>query len=1297
MKKILLVLLVLYLTPIFSQEKKFNLAWDNTQTYATDSYSLNIPTFSPSKNFSFDLSEGLQFVEQWIVNGFVAENSIEVTNVNYLPIAREDLKDVNLSTIPTTLQFSLKNGAARTTNYAVFTLSPIVKEGNNYKKVTSFTIKYNNSATNNSSRLNNSQVITNSVLNSGEWYKFEIPKTGVFKLSKSFLNQMGINVSSFDPRNLKIYGNGGMMMPFANSANFPFDPTENAIKVVGEEDGVFNDNDYVLFYAVGPSANVSDSNINTNINPYTNKAVYYLNISSGQGKRIQNFSQATGTPDLVVNTFQDYKFHEIDETNIIFVGRRWFGERFGVENSQSFNFDFPNLVTSVPVSLKVVTVSTSSSASGFALSVNSNAVGNISMNATSPIDGVYVTGGSYQGTTSVASNSVNVTLDFNNQGNPSATSYLDYVAVEATRALTFSGKQFVFKNNQTASTAGVANYVVSNAAQVQEVWDVTNLYDVSSISNSAAAGTISFNAPMGSLKKFVTVSSQDYFEPNLASNSRVNNQNLKGTIFLNNQGSFQDVDYLMLTTSSHLSQAQRLAQINRDKNNLNVKVVTLDQIYNEFSNGNPDIAGIRNFVKYVYDNASTPNNRVKYLCIFGDSSFDYKGRISDNTYNFPTWNAYSSFNLSNSFISDDFYAYLDANEGNIDAYNNSHKLDVAVGRIVADTPQRAKEMVDKIEVYYSKGALGSWRNNFVVISDDVDEAWEATLQETTDEIADEVAQFKPFINVTKIHTDSYQQEASAGGDRYPEVTEAITNAIEKGAIMVNYFGHGGEDGLAFERIFQKDDAEALNNDCKLNLFVTVTCEFTRFDNPLRVTAGELIYWNKSAGAIALVTTTRQIFVTVGKDFNKILKEYLFSYSTLDTYSDYEYPSVAEALRLAKNDPNFSNSQKNLAFCIGDPALKLAFPDPNIRLTKINDVPITQDTDVLQALSYAKLAGEVTDVNGNVLTNYNGILTTTIFDKEIERETLANDNTYNSTSLIKLNYKTLGSIVFRGQATITNGQFEFDFIVPKDIGIPVGTGKVSFYATQDNTLNDKSGASIETVKIGGINPDAAEDNIGPVITLFMNDEAFVSGGITNESPTLIAKFQDENGINTASGIGHDIVALLDGDEVNPYVLNDYYLTDVDDYTRGSLGFPFRDLEPGLHTLSLKAWDVYNNSATAEIQFVVYNENESLVINNVLNYPNPFVNYTEFWFSHNSSEVLDISVQIFTISGKLVKTLNGQTSLVGGKTVKSTSRDIIWDGRDDFGDKIGKGTYVYKLKVHSKSTNKSVEKIEKLVIL
>ena len=195
---------------------------------------------------------------------------------------------------------------------------------------------------------------------------------------------------------------------------------------------------------------------------------------------------------------------------------------------------------------------------------------------------------------------------------------------------------------------------------------------------------------------------------------------------------------------------------------------------------------------------------------------------------------------------------------------------------------------------------------------------------------------------------------------------------------------------------------------------------------------------------------------------------------------------------------------------------------------------------------------------------------------------------------------------------------------------------------------------------------------------------------------MARLQDANGINTASGIGHDISAILDGDETNPFILNDYYQANVDDFTNGVVSFPFRDLEPGLHTITLTAWDVYNNSSESEIQFLVFDNNEELVINNVLNYPNPFVDYTEFWFNHNSSDVLDISVQIFTVSGKLVKTINGQTNQ-SGKSTSTLSRDIVWDGRDDFGDKIGKGVYVYKLKVKSQRLNKQIENIQKLVIL
>lgn len=577
-----------------------------------------------------------------------------------------------------------------------------------------------------------------------------------------------------------------------------------------------------------------------------------------------------------------------------------------------------------------------------------------------------------------------------------------------------------------------------------------------------------------------------------------------------------------------------------------------------------------------------------------------------------------------------------------------------------------------------------------MISDDVDEFGDRLIQETTDIIAEDVKEEKPFLNVFKIHSDSYVQETTSGGDRYTLVNKAIFDALEVGAVVVNYFGHGGEDGLAVERIFDKINAQELNNPNKLNCFVTVTCEYTKFDNPYRESAGEFLFWNKRGGAISLITTTRQIFINVGIQFNKSLSQYLFSYGSNESIS------IAEALRRTKNDPLVTNiSQRRLVFYIGDPALKLPTAKPDIRVTKINDEDITTTNQILKALSPAKITGNITDAQGAIRTNYNGILTATIFDKNLQRTTIGNDGVTDGTDLILLDYNAMGEVIFRGQASVTNGAFEFEFIVPRDITVAEGNGKISLYSKTETPLSNQRGFSYD-IMIGGVNPDAADDNIGPTINLFMNDEIFVSGGITNENPTLIANLYDDNGINTASGIGHDIVATLDGDETTVYKLNDYYTAAVDDYKRGSLSYPFRDLDPGLHTLKLKAWDVYNNASTQEIQFIVFDKDESLELTNVLNYPNPFINYTEFWFNHNSSDILDVSIQIFTISGKLIKTLNGQTNIVSG-TASSTSRDLTWNGNDDFGSKIGKGVYVYKLKVHSKETGMKAEKIEKLVIL
>ena len=553
------------------------------------------------------------------------------------------------------------------------------------------------------------------------------------------------------------------------------------------------------------------------------------------------------------------------------------------------------------------------------------------------------------------------------------------------------------------------------------------------------------------------------------------------------------------------------------------------------------------------------------------------------------------------------------------------------------------------------------------------------------DLADELTTQKPFVNVKKIHTDAYVQQVAAGGERYPEAKKDFLDALQLGALVFNYFGHGNEEFLARERLFEKLEAQNLTNRYRYPLFVTITCEFTRFDDPNRPTGGEYMYWNNAGGAIGLIATTRQIGVSTGFTMNNLLTEALYAYGSNN------YPTIAEALRRTKISTGSDN--RRVVFYIGDPALKLAIPKPKIVLTKVNDVPVGQPLPVLQALSTVKIAGEVQNENNQLLSNYSGDLAVQFFDKPINRSTLGNDGITDSNGLIIMDFVTLGETIFRGNATVVNGQFEFSFVVPQDIRIPVGTGKISFYAKTEGTpLEDQTGVDL-SVQVGGVNSNAAVDTTPPTLRLHMNDESFISGGITNCAPVLLAFLSDANGINTASGIGHDLVAILDGNESNPYVLNEYYETENNDFTKGIIRFPFRDLTPGLHTLLVKAWDVYNNLITTEIQFNAVCSGDGLRIEKVLNYPNPFVNYTEFWFNHNMPfETLDVQVQILTVSGKLVKTIQQQVLTDG-----FLSRTVTWDGKDDFGDKIGKGVYIYKLTVKSLTTGKAVYKFEKLVIL
>lgn len=1209
----------------------------------------------------------------WDDNGFADKNSLKVYNVSFAAISSDELKDINKDLIPNELTYSIESTMGRDKLHTIFDLSPIVKSNGRYQKVVSFSIDYSYAAQNR--RTSNVPAVTNSVLSSGKWYKFKVEKTGVHKLDKNFLKSLGMNTDGINPRNLKVYGHGGKSLPLLNAENQFFDIPELSIQVVGEEDGSFDNNDFALFY--GTSTEGYNPTNDSNLNPYSDDSYYYVTADGDAGLRIQNMVEPTAAANHMITKFDDYLFHEKDEESPSKLGRSWFGNRFDIKKDQNFKFEFPNIISGEPMKVVIKTAGASERTTSMAISINGSALDPLEYPRVNP--GALLQLKSFVGSIPASSETVNVDMSFNNSGNPSSVAYLDYISVEASRMLTGVNGQLGFRYNEAANLNGVGEYQITNATQFTQVWDVTNLQRVTSYNNEVNASVISFKQEMGEVREFVAINPSDYYVPVKTANSMVQNQNLKGSIFKDNSGNFEDVDYIIITAPFLIQPALRLARYHKDLQGLNVKVVTTDKIYEEFSSGKQDISAIRNFLRYVYVNASNPSKRLKYVGIIGDTSIDYKNRLPNNNNIVPTFQTIDGISESYSFMSDDFFGNMDENEGTIGQKSGDiDLLDIAMGRMISDNVQDANAMVDKVINYTSKSSYGNWRTNFVLVSDDVDKPTEAILQQSLDDLGEEIAIQKPFINVKKIHSDSYKQETSAGGDRYPDVNIAIKDAIEAGAIIMNYFGHGGEDGLAHEAIYTKQEAQDLQNKNNLPCIITVTCEFTKFDNPMRITAGELTYLNKNGGAISLVTTTRAINISTGVLYNQLLADELFGFGK-------DVPNTpAEGLRISKN--NMPQTARRVVFYIGDPAMNLAFPRKDIRVTRVNGVAVDQVTDTLKALSKVKIEGEVTNASGNRMASYNGVLGAKLFDKRVARQTLDNDN-----NGVIMNFSTLGEVLFNGQATVSNGVFEFEFIVPRDTQIPVGQGRLSLYAEKDNALEDQAGVNLD-LQVGGLDENAPEDNEGPLIKLYMNDESFVNGGITNNSPILIAKLEDPSGINTTSGIGHDIVAVLDGNESKPFILNESYQADVDDYTKGKAHYKFRDLEEGLHTLKLKAWDTYNNSATAEIQFLVAGS-DKLEVSRVLNYPNPFVNYTEFWFNHNRPfEPLEAQVQVFTVTGKVVWTKNQTINTEG-----FLSREIIWDGRDDFGDRIGKGVYVYKITLKSTLTNQRVEKFEKLVIL
>ena len=499
---------------------------------------------------------------------------------------------------------------------------------------------------------------------------------------------------------------------------------------------------------------------------------------------------------------------------------------------------------------------------------------------------------------------------------------------------------------------------------------------------------------------------------------------------------------------------------------------------------------------------------------------------------------------------------------------------------------------------------------------------------------------------------------------------------------MTYIGHGGELGWAHERVLENSDINGWTNFSKLAAFLTATCEFTRVDDPGRVSSGEYVFLNPNGGAICMFTTSRLAYSSSNNNLCTRFFTHIFE------KVGGEYQRTGDIFEKTKSDMYVDPYVRNFLY-LGDPALKLAYPEYSVKTKTINGVAIGLNTDTLKALSKVTISGEVQDNSGVKLSNFNGIIYPTVYDKMATYSTIGNDINDVSNPSNPQPFTLQKNVIYSGKSSVVNGDFSYSFYVPKDIAYQYGNGKLSYYA--QNGAIDASGSDT-LVTIGGVNQNATADNEGPVIRIYMNDENFVRGGMTNKDPILYAVISDTSGVNTVgTGIGHDMSAELDNKTDKRYILNDYYENDLNSYQKGKLNYPFKNLSSGPHTLNLKAWDVYNNSSEASTDFIV-SESATLALEHVLNYPNPFTTHTTFMFEHNRPFVpMDVQVQVFTVSGKLIKTLSNKITPTGYR-----SDAMEWDGLDDFGDKIGKGVYVYKLRVRTYDGDYA-DTFEKLVIL
>lgn len=1096
-----------------------------------------------------------------------------------------------------------------------------------------------------------------SVLASGQWFKIAILNDGIYRIGYSQLKQAGM-LNASEPG---MFANNTGQLSYYAGDPAPDDLKEISVFLAKGTDGLFNEGDYLYFY--GQSTNRWNFNKSTGEydfirHNYSDTAFYFITSGPGKTKEISDIPVPEGVPGHYSSESDVLFIHELESENIIKSGREWY-QPLSAMSELTINPGFEDLKSGEPLKYRIRVLSRAPSVSTFYLSAGDTPLKTILVQDVNMYNytGTYAQISDSSGTFIPGSPSPVFRIKFENLNDGGAKGWLDFLKLHARKQNSYDGKTLFLSDNRVSGPGNLTEFTIKSPGRDPVIWDITDPANAGKIIWTRNGEDIRFTAETDSLRKFVVFEETNISEL-LLNPVPIPNQDLHSS---------DPAGMIIVTHPLFRDYAQQIADIHFNHIGLVSQVVTPDQIYNEFSGGIPDIAAIRNFIRMKYLKQKNTENPLRYLLLFGDGSYENKTLPPRNPNFIPTYQSQNSNIIVSSFTSDDFYGLLEDGEGEAEGSE-----DIGIGRLpVSDTTQ-ARIMVNKIMKYLDPSNNGEWKNTICIVADDEDgNAHMADAEGLSLLLRDSV----PEYTADKIYLDAFMQVTSVNGQTYPDATIAINNRINTGCLIFNYVGHGNENGLAHERVVKTEDINSWKNGSMLPLFITATCEFSRFDDvdlnlvtremTPRTSAGEMVLLNDKGGGIALMSTTRVVYSAPNYYLNRNIYDAAFD------ESDSGGPrALGDIIRIAKNNSGNGPNKRNFSL-LGDPALILAYPWHGRVITdSINNVALINGTDSLKALSTVTISGHIEDRNGSFMNNFNGTVAPVIYDKESTIRTLANDGG------VSMSFGLRNNILFSGKTTVSNGRFSFKFVVPRDIDYSYGTGKISYYVY--NNSKDMNGCFTDII-VGGFAKINGSDSKGPYISLYMNDTLFRNGGITSSNPRILAIIEDEGGINTTgSGIGHDMIAYLDNDTRTSVVLNNYFENDFNSYTRGRVEYDLTDISEGNHILTLKAWDNFNNSSQKSISFIVEQDGK-FILKNIINYPNPAVNDTKISAEHNRpEEQLEITLRIIDMSGRIIRIIKENTISTGYQLAP-----LIWDGNTEDGKRAGRGIYIYSLSVRTGS--------------